>query len=95
MDAKKSYTFIPAGPALSTDGRLDPVEVEEYSKTRDKAIGQFCLLNFFCAGLPTDLRMVINLQQLGSLDLFAAVKLDNIEAQSKEEAKTKVYPVND
>ncbi len=71
------------------------MEVEEYYKTRDKAIGEFCLLNFLCAGLPTDLRRVINLQQLESLDLFAAVKLATIETQSKEEAKTKVYAIND
>jgi hypothetical protein len=45
--------------------------------------------------LPTDLRRVINLQQLDSLDLFTTVRLATIEAQSKEEGKAKVYTVEE
>jgi hypothetical protein len=38
---------------------------------------------------------VINLQQLENLDLFTAVKLATSEARSKEEAKSKVYVVEE
>ena len=95
MDVKRSYTLILAKPVPGPNGFLNPAKVNAYYKLRDEAIGEFYLLNFFHAGLPTDLKRVINLQELDNLDLFTAVRLAMIESRSKEEGKSRVYAVED
>ncbi len=68
-----------------------------YYDIRDRAIGEFYLLNLFRAGLPTELKRVINLQSLNDLDLYNAVKLATIESLSREEAKSssQIFAVDD
>jgi hypothetical protein len=95
MGSKRSYTLIPAKPVPDANGVLDPAEVDAYYEIRDEAIGEFYLLNFFCAGQPTDLKRVINLQELNNLDLYTTVKLATIESRSKEECKSRVYTVDE
>jgi hypothetical protein len=95
MDGKRSYNLILAKPVPGPNGFLNPAEVNAYYELRDEAIGEFYLLNFFHAGLPTDLKRVINLQELDNLDLFTAVRLATIESRSKEEGKSRVYAVED
>ncbi len=53
----------------------------------------FFLLNHLRAGLPTELRRVLNLQNQDELKLSNAFKLATIEARSLEKAKraSKVY----
>jgi hypothetical protein len=48
---------------------------------------EFYLLNQFRAALPPDLRRVINLQPMHTLDLDTAVRLATIELRSKHEAR--------
>ena len=86
---------FPAKPVLGTNGFLDTAEVDAYYEIRDEAIGEFYLLNFFHAGLPMDLKRVLNLQELDNLELYTAVKLATIESRSKEEGKSRVYAIED
>ncbi len=95
LDSKRSYTLIPAKPVPGANGFLNQAKVDAYYKTRDEAIGEFYLLNFFRTGLPTDLKRVINLPELDNLVLFTAVKLATIQYRSKEEGKSTVYAVED
>jgi hypothetical protein len=50
-------------------------------------LSKFYLLNQFWAALPVDLRRVINLQPMHTLDLDMAVRLAAIELRSKDEAR--------
>jgi hypothetical protein len=70
---------------------------EAYYEICDEAIGEFYLLNFFRAGLPTELKKVLNLQALNDLELYMAVKLATIESRSREEAKfsSRIYAIQD
>jgi hypothetical protein len=81
MEGKRQYTLLPPKPVPQANGFLDTAEDDAYYETRDKAIGKFYLLNFFRAGLPTELKRVINLQSLDELDLYTAVKLATIESR--------------
>ncbi len=49
---------------------------------------EFYLLNQFRAALPPDLRRVINLQPMHTLELDTAVRLARIELCSKDEARS-------
>jgi hypothetical protein len=98
MEGKCQYTLLPPKPVVQANGFLDTAEVDAYYDIRDRAIGEFYLLNLFRAGLPTELKRVINLQSLNELDLYNAVKLATIESLSREEAKsssTTVYPIEE
>ena len=98
MEGKCQYTLLPPKPVVQANGFLDTAEVDTYYDIRDRAIGEFYLLNLFRAGLPTELKRVINLQSLNELDLYNAVKLATIESLSREEAKnssTTVYPIEE
>jgi len=97
MEGKCQYTLLPPKPTVKANGFLDTAEVDAYYDIRDKAIGEFYLLNLFRAGLPTELKRVINLQSLNELDLYNAVKLATIESLSREEAKSssQVFAVDD
>jgi hypothetical protein len=97
MEGKRQYTLLPPKPVIQANGFLDTAEVDAYYEIRDKAIGKFYLLNFFRAGLPTELKRVINLQSLNDLDLYNAVKLATIESHSREEGKSssKIFAVED
>ena len=97
MEGKCQYTLLPPKPVVQANGFLDTAEVDAYYDIRDRAIGEFYLLNLFRAGLPTELKRVINLQSLNELDLYNAVKLATIESLSREEAKTSshVFAVDD
>jgi hypothetical protein len=97
MEGKCHYTLLPPKPVVQANGFLDTAEVDAYYDIRDKAIGEFYLLNLFRAGLPTELKRVINLQSLNELDLYNAVKLATIESLSREEAKTSshVFAIED
>jgi hypothetical protein len=97
MEGKRSYTLLPLKPVPQANGFLDTAEVNAYYETRDEAIGEFYLLNFFRAGLPSELKRVINLQSLDKLELYTAVKLATIESRSREEAKSssRIYAVED
>ncbi len=55
MEGKRQYTLLPPKPVVQANGFLDTAEVDAYYKIRDKGIGKFYLLNFFRAGLPTEL----------------------------------------
>jgi hypothetical protein len=50
-------------------------------------LSKFYLLNQFWAALPVDLRRVINLQPMHTLDLDTAVHLATVELCSKDEAR--------
>jgi hypothetical protein len=52
-------------------------------------VAKFFLLNHFRAGLPSELRRVLNLQNQDELKLNQAVKLATIEQRSREEAKNR------
>ena len=97
MEGKCQYTLLPPKPVVQANGFLDTAEVDAYYDIREKAIGEFYLLNLFRAGLPTELKRVINLQSLNELDLYNAVKLATIESLSREEAKTSshVFAIED
>ena len=97
MEGKCQYTLLPPKPTVKANGFLDTAEVDAYYDIRDKAIGEFYLLNLFRAGLPTELKRVINLQSLNELDLYNAVKLATIDSLSREEAKSssQVFAVDD
>jgi hypothetical protein len=97
MEGKCQYTLLPPKPTIKANGFLDTAEVDAYYDIREKAIGEFYLLNLFRAGLPTELKRVINLQSLNELDLYNAVKLATIQLLSREEAKSSshVFAVDD
>jgi hypothetical protein len=97
MEGKCQYTLLPPKPVVKANGFLDTTEVDAYYDVRDKAIGKFYLLNLFRAGLPTELKRVINLQSLNELDLYNAVKLATIESLSREEGKasSQIFSIED
>jgi hypothetical protein len=68
--------------------------MRKYNKNECKNFSQFILLQHFWAGHPTELRQVINLQNMVQLKLNATVKLATIEARKREESHfTKVYEI--
>jgi hypothetical protein len=97
MEGKRRYTLLPAKPIPQANGFLDTDEVEAYYEIRDEAIGEFYLLNFFRAGLPTELKRVLNLQALDDLELYMVIKFATIESRSREEEKSssRIYAIED
>ncbi len=93
MEAYESYTVLPAEPVLTGNVQADTAAMRAHVRQRDLNLAKFFLLNHFRAGLPTELRRVLNLQNEDELRLNATVKLATIEARSREEAKcnNKVY----
>jgi len=69
---------------------LHEAHLEEKADATNKLVEnvvEFYLLNQFQAALPVDLRRVINLQPMHTLDLDTAVRLAMIELHSKDEAR--------
>jgi len=93
MEAYDSYTVLPDEPVLTGNVQNDTVSMREHVRASNLNLAKFFLLNHFRAGLPTELRRVLNLQNEDELKLNAAVKLATIEARSREESKcqTKIY----
>jgi hypothetical protein len=60
---------------------------QAYKKALIDNLMEFNILNQFCAALLPELRRVINLQPLHTLDLNTAVRLATIELRSKDENK--------
>jgi hypothetical protein len=87
MEAYDSYTVLPAEPVLTGNVQADTAAMRAHIRQRDINLAKFFLLNPFRAGLPTEFRRVLNLQNEDELRLNPAVKLATIEARSQEEAK--------
>jgi hypothetical protein len=93
MEAYDSYTVLPVEPVLTGNIQNDTAAMWAHVRASSINLAKFFLLNHFRAGLPTELRRVLNLQNEDKLCLNTAVKLATIEARSREEAKctSKVY----
>jgi hypothetical protein len=93
MEAYDSYTVLPVEPVLTGNIQNDTAAMRAHVRASNINLAKFFLLNHFRAGLPTELRRVLNLQNEDELRLNAAVKLATIEARSREEARcnNKVY----
>ncbi len=66
---------------------MTQAEHQAYKKALVENVVEFYLLNQFRASLPLDLRRVINLQPMHTLDLDTAVRLATIKLHSKDEAR--------
>ncbi len=90
LDAYQGYTLTP--PDLVADGAgnitLTLIDFNTYKKALVENVVEFYILNQFRAALLPDLRQVINLQPMHSLDLDTAVRLATIELRSKDEARS-------
>jgi len=84
LDAYKGYTLTPPNPVPDANGNITLVA---YNVALVKNVVEFYLLNQFRAALPVDLRRVINLQPMHTLDLDTTVRLAAIELRSKDEAR--------
>jgi hypothetical protein len=87
MDAYDSYTILPLEPVLQN--QADTLLMRAYVRECNLNVAKFFLLNHFRAGLPSELRRVLNLQNQDELKLNQAVKLATIEQRSREEAKNR------
>jgi hypothetical protein len=87
MDAYDSYTILPDEPVLQN--QADTLLMRTYVRECNLNVAKFFLLNHFRAGLPSELRRVLNLQNQDELRLNHAVKLATIEQRSREEAKNR------
>jgi hypothetical protein len=88
LDAYKSYTMTSPEPIPDANGNVSLVAMRAHKEALIENMGEFYLLNQFRAALPVDLRRVINLQPMPTLDLDTAVRLATIELRSKDEAKS-------
>jgi hypothetical protein len=61
MEAYESYTVLPAEPVLTVNVQADTAAMRAHVRQRDLNLAKFFLLNHFRAGLPTELRQVLNL----------------------------------
>jgi hypothetical protein len=97
LDAYQGYTLTPADPTIDGTGNhvMTPADFQAYKKALVENVVEFYILNLFRAALLPDLRRVINLQPMHTLDLDTAVRLATIELRSKDEAKTgsRINPV--
>ncbi len=97
LDAYQGYTLTP--PDLVADGSgnitLTLNDFNTYKKALVENVVEFYILNQFRAAILLDLRRVINLQPMHSLDLDTAVRLATIELRYKDEAMSgaKINPV--
>jgi hypothetical protein len=89
LDAYQSYTLTLADPAIDATGNhvITPPDFQAYKKVLVENVVEFYILNQFRAALLPDLRRVINLQPMHTLDLDTAVQLATIELRSKDEAR--------
>jgi hypothetical protein len=87
LDACKGYTLTPLEPAPDVNGNISLADHRAHNAALVENVVEFYLLNQFRAALPVDLRMVINLQPVHTLDLNTAVYLATIELCSKDEAR--------
>jgi hypothetical protein len=88
-DAYESYTLTPAEPVFDNAGNvtISAAEWRGYKKAIVDNVMQFNILNQFRAALLPELRLVINLQPIHTLDLDTAVRLATIELRSRDESK--------
>jgi hypothetical protein len=97
LDAYQSYTLTPADPVADNAGNVTMTlaDFQAYKKALTENVVEFYILNQFRAALLPDLRRVINLQPMHTLDLDMAMRLATIELRSKDEAKTgsRINPV--
>ncbi len=89
LDAYQSYMLTPHDPAVDGTGNhvITPADFQAYKKALVENVVEFYILKQFRAALLPDLRRVINLQPMHTLDLDMAVRLATIELRSKDEAK--------
>ncbi len=89
LDAYQGYTLVPPDPVPDQTGNITMTQAEHqtYKKALVENVVEFYLLNQFRAALPPDLRRVINLQPMHTLDLDTAVRLATIKLRSKDEAR--------
>jgi hypothetical protein len=88
LDAYKGYTLTPPEPAPDANGNIPLAAHRAHNMALVENVVKFYLLNQFRAALPVDLRRVINLQPMPTLDLDIAVLLATIELHSKDEARS-------
>jgi hypothetical protein len=88
-DAYDSYTLTPAEPVADNAGNITMplANFQAYKKALIYNVMEFNILNQFRAALLPELRRVINLQPIHTLDLDTAVRLATIELRSKDESK--------
>ena len=88
-DAYDSYTIKPAAPVPDNTGNITMplANFQAYQKALIDNVMEFNILNQFRAALLPELRRVINLQPIETLDLDTAVRLATIELRSRDESK--------
>jgi hypothetical protein len=89
LDAYQGYTLAPQDPVPDANGNIVMTQADHqnYRKALMENVVEFYILNQFRGALLPDLRRVINLQPMHTLDLDTAVRLATIELRSKEEAR--------
>ncbi len=87
LDAYQGYTQAGFSSGRQWQHHHDAGGNQNYKKALVENVVEFYILNQFRAVLLPDLRRVINLQPMHTLDLDTAVCLATIELQSKDEAK--------
>jgi hypothetical protein len=87
LDSYKGYTLTPPEPVLDVNGNISLADHRAHNVALVENVVKFYLLNQFLAALPVDLRRVINLQPMHTLDLDTAVHLATIKLCSKDEAR--------
>jgi hypothetical protein len=87
LNAYKGYTITPPNPVPDANGNITYVDHLAHNRALVENVVEFYLLNQFRAALPLDLRRVINLQPMHTLDLDMAVWLATIELRSKDQAR--------
>jgi hypothetical protein len=89
LDAYQGYTLAPQDPVPDANGNIVMIQADHqnYKKALVENVVEFYILNQFRAALLPDLRRVINLQPMHTLDLDTAVRLATIELRSKDEAR--------
>jgi hypothetical protein len=89
LDAYQGYTLAPQDLVPDANGNITMTQADHlaYKRALVENVIEFYLLNQFRAALPPDLRRVINLQPMHTLDLDTAVHLATIELRSKDEAR--------
>jgi len=89
LNAYQGYMLAPQDPVPDVNGNVTMTHADHqaYKQALVENVVEFYLLNPFRAALPPDLRRVINLQPIHTLDLDTAVCLAMIELCSKDEAR--------
>ncbi len=87
LDAYQGYTITPPNLVPDANGNITYADHLAHNRAMVENVVEFYLLNQFRAALPPDLRRVINLQPMHTLDLDMAVRLATIELCSKDEAR--------